>query len=115
MIPLATTTVSVRRPDSEPTDPWGGGYDPDPTAPTVIASGIRATISPQAGSAPGPGDNQMVQFRLVADPMDLGHLDIVVDDTTGTEYEVVWTITVPDFAGLGSTQAGLTTFTGVAA
>lgn len=101
MVPLSTTTIRVLRPNpsNEPYEAKG--------APTVVASGVRAHISSPSGREIASGGSQeVVQFRLSCDPVDLNHLDQVQDETTDELYEVEWArqrIGV----GLDYTQAGL--------
>ena len=88
-IPLATTTITVKR---TPTDPNLDPYDPPPER-TTVASGVRAHISTARGSEDlGGSEREIVWFRLGCDPFNAGltHLDIVEDDQTSEAYEVVW-------------------------
>lgn len=116
-IVIATTTITVTRAARPATeDPWGDGYDEpadrDESTPT-IASDVRATIAP--GSASGSnsgGEQQVAEFRLTCDPCPLDYRDLVTDDTTGQEYEVLWAVENPGVAGLGHVAAGLRTIKG---
>jgi hypothetical protein len=86
-IPLATTTISIRR-------PGGGGsgddYDP-PVAATTVGAGVRAVIrSPGGSEVVTNGDRETVTWALDADPCDLTYADVVVDDATGDRYDVLW-------------------------
>lgn len=124
-IPVATTTITVRRPaeKAQEADPWGEGYDSPPLGPSpeerqgdVVAEGVRATIS--TGSARGTsngGESESTEFRLVCDPVDLSYLDTVEDESTGIIYSVTWANTSPGVAGLGHTAAGITTEKGQSA
>lgn len=124
MIPVASTTVRIERrsqpvagqPVEADQDPWDTGYPDEPgeTVYTPHVSGVRAVISVgggnYAGRTVGPGDSEVVNYTLLADPVDLGYLDQVVDEVTGDRYSVEWSITSPGIAGmLGSTRAGLST------
>lgn len=101
-IPLATTTVSVRRYNLDDVDP----YDPKPT-PTTVTSGVPAVISSPSGTEQVEGGQQeVVTFRLDCDPVDLQHDDQIVDDATGDVFEVVWVRNRVGF-GLDYTQAEL--------
>lgn len=96
-IPLATTTITVKR---TPTDPDRDPYDPPP-AQTTVASGVRAHISTARGSEDLAGSSrEIVWFRIGCDPFPTGlrHTDEVEDDQTGEVYEVVW---VKQRQGLG--------------
>lgn len=108
-IPLATTTITVRRvPDDEDLDP----YDEQPE-PETVASGVRAHISTRTGRETVAGGSQeVVSFGLSCDPVDLRHTDEVVDDTTGETFEVVWAISRQGL-GMDHVQAGLERVTGV--
>jgi hypothetical protein len=124
-IPIATTTITVRRPTSaqQSADPWSDGYEDAPGVPSaiggqgaIVAQAVRATIS--TGSARGSGnggESETVEFRLVCDPTPISYLDEVTDESTGTIYFVAWANTTPGIAGLGHTVAGITTTKGQAA
>ncbi len=94
MIPLATTTITVRgrRPQSD-VDPDAEGYDPPEAAPTVLAAGVRACISkPESrrGSEGTDGADETDSYALRCD-LFVGGLtrhDTVTDDKTGVVYEV---------------------------
>lgn len=109
-IPLATTTITIQRPSVDPDrDP----YEEDP-APDTVAEGVRAHISSPSGREQiVGGEQEIVTFRLSCDPIDLQHVDTVVDDSTGEEYEVVWTLSRTGL-GMPHVQAGLRKTTGVA-
>lgn len=107
MIPIATTTIRVLRPD--PTDE---PYE-EPGEPTVVASGVRAHISTSTGrEVVAGGSQEIVQFRMSSDPVDLTHLDRIQNEETGEIFEVSW---VHQRRGLGMdhTQAGLKQVSGV--
>jgi len=85
-IPLATTTVTVRRSDQD-----GTIDDLDGLTFTDYRTGVRAVIAyPGGAEIVGDGTSSVVGVRLVCDPVDLTHTDRVVDETTGLEYEVQW-------------------------
>lgn len=110
-VPLHTTTISVLR---LPTDPARDPYDPQP-APEVVASGVRAHVStPRGREQTAGGSQEVVEFRLTCDPVDLRHTDQVQDEQTDALYEVTWARTREGF-GLDQTQAGLKQVTGVVA
>ena len=95
MIPLATTTVTVRR---VPADDTRDGYDPPPAAEDV-ATGVRAHLSSPSGREDrAGGSRQTSAARLLCDPVDLRHTDTVIDDTTGAEWAVTGVAT---HVGLG--------------
>lgn len=100
-VPLATTTITVHgvRPQSA-VDPDAEGYDAPPPAPTMQATGIRATISlPQSArgssaAVSSPAD-EVDTYTLSCDPVELTRHDTVTDDTTGVVYEVETVIPSP--------------------
>jgi hypothetical protein len=109
-VPLHTTTISVLR---LPTDPARDPYDPQPD-PEVVAAGIRAHISSPSGRERVAGGSQeVVEFRLSCDPVEIRHTDRVQDEQTGAVYEVTW---ARERRGLrlDHTQAGLKQVSGVA-
>lgn len=89
-IPIATTTITVLRPAE--LDASDDPYDPVETEPDELAVGVRANIAVADGGEEltGRSSNETVRFRLRADPTDLASSDLVVDDTTGERYAVVW-------------------------
>ena len=115
MIPIPTTTITIKRflpdpHDDSPRDP----EDPRPPA-SVIASGIRAHISTSSGRENTDGGSQeVVEFRFDCDPTDVTSQDQMVDERTNEVYEVVWTRQRLEFAavGLGYVQGGLKKVTG---
>lgn len=109
-VPLHTTTISVLR---LPTDPARDPYDPQP-APEVVATGIRAHISSPSGRERVAGGSQeVVEFRLSCDPVEIRHTDRVQDEQTGSVYEVTWA-RARQGLHLDHTQAGLKQVSGVA-
>jgi len=89
-------------------------YD-TPPGPTVVSSGIRAHIStPRGRERTAGGSQEVVEFRLTCDPVDLRHTDQVQDEQTSALYEVTWARTREGF-GLDQTQAGLKQVSGVVA
>lgn len=110
MIPLATTTVTVKR--VAETEPGEGRTT------TTLARNVRAHIGSLSGSEqlrPG-GGRSVTGYRLDCDLLPTGtllHTDQVVDDTTGTTYEVTW---AAEHRGLGldHIEAGLSLAVGVA-
>jgi len=105
VIPLATTTVLIERPEAG-VDP----YDPATTY-SIVASGVAAHISVPSGSEAAIGGEQArIDAVLLADTTDLTHRDRVTDDR-GDTYEVAW---VRQRVGLGldHAKAGLRVFVG---
>ena len=114
VIPLSTTLISVHRavgdpPESEERDPY------DTAAATeVVHSGVRAVISSPSGRERNVGGAQeVVEFSLSCDPIELRNTDQVEDLQTETLYEVVWSVLRGGF-GLEHTRAGLRKVTGLA-
>lgn len=109
-IPIATTTISVLRTTPNELDEPG-----DPQTPVIVASGIRAHISTSRGrEAPAGGDQEVVEFRLSCDPIevDLTHFDQVQDEATGDVYLVAWA-RLRRGLGLDHHEAGLRQVAGV--
>lgn len=95
MIPLATTTITVRR---VPADDARDGYDSSSAAEDV-ATGVRAHLAgPSGREERAGGSRQTSTARLLCDPVDLLHTDTVLDETTGTEWAVTG---VASHVGLG--------------
>lgn len=87
MIPLATTTVTIKR---VPRDAARDGYDTQP-AKTTIATGVRAHIGGPSGSQNlAAGDRTVVRFAITTDPTDLQADDTVIDEQTDQEYRCAW-------------------------
>ena len=91
MIPINTTTISVkgRRPQV-PIDPDADGYDPPPTPPVILASGVRATISLPSFKRDAEQAGQIDQYALRCDPIEVGitRYDTIIDESTDVEYSV---------------------------
>lgn len=87
MIPLASTTLTVYR---QPQDATLDGYDTQP-ARTPVAKGLRAHIgSPSGRASISDGDRVVVGFSLHTDGFDFANDDVLVDETTGTQYLLLW-------------------------
>ncbi len=88
MIALASTAITVKgvRPQSA-VDP--SGYDTQPPMVT-LATGVRAAITQPARSRNAEGASEIDEYGLVCDLFDSGltQYDHVIDEITGTEYEV---------------------------
>lgn len=93
MLPLATTTITVRSAGS------GEPYEA-PSGAAVLATGVPAHLSSPSGlERLEGGGQQVIDKRLLADPtLTLDHTMTVVDDGTGATYTVVW---VDNREGLG--------------
>lgn len=100
MIPVATTTITISRARADE-DP----YDTPVVRP--VANGIRAVIGLPSGRDHIIGGHQtVVDAKLDCDPCELGHSDLVTDDTTEITYQVVWR-TPRVGLGLDHIEAGL--------
>lgn len=113
-LPNATTRISVLRKAADATrDP----YDTQPAA-TAVATGIRAHISApmqRSDEEVHGGSQEVVQFPMHCDPVDLRHTDQVEDEATGEVYEVVWArqrLAMP--GGLDHVEAELKQVSGLA-
>jgi hypothetical protein len=97
MILLATTTVGLlaAHEDDVPGDPddWGGAPDPT-TGYSKVATGIRAHLSaPSAAAAfSSEGSSVTAQYRMIADPCRIEDNMRVVDELTGLQYQVDWSM-----------------------
>lgn len=113
MIPIATHRVKVERPlNADTRDPETG------TAETweTVAEHVRAVIAAGGGAETGPGATEVVQFSLLADPVELDQGYRVTDEATSDKYPVAWAVHTPGVVGrLASVRAGLTTIRGAAA
>jgi len=101
MIPLATTTIDVLRPDTSADD-----YETD-TGPTTVFSGVRAQISsPKGRGSELAGQSALVDKELHCDPTEIRHYDVVRDNVTNFTYSVIW-VDQRIALGLDHTHAGL--------
>lgn len=101
MIPLATTTVTVTSPGAgEPYEAAAAG--------STVAAGVPAHLSSPSGLEQlQGGSQQVIDKRLLSEPIDL--LDstmTVTDDGSGLAYEVVW-VDQREGLGISHTVAGL--------
>lgn len=104
MIPLATTTIRIDRVHPDPDRDYWDDNEPSPTA---FAEGIRAHIgSPGGTENRGNGSQEIESHRLNCDPVALNHNDIVIDENTDEEYQVLW-VDQREGLGLNHTVAGL--------
>lgn len=84
MIPLATTSITVKQPAS-------GGDPYEQASTSTVVTGVRAHI----GSARGRehivgGSKETLDASLSCDPCDITHTCFVIDEATGETFEVVW-------------------------
>lgn len=106
-LPTATTTISILRPP-DTVSPEDASYDLTSIAPATVATGIAAVIgiSPSGRSELNAGSQEVLNFRLSADPCDLRHTDIVLDESTGEKFQVMW-VKARTGLGLDHVAAGL--------
>jgi hypothetical protein len=112
VIPVSTHLITVERgADPSTVDPWEAA---PPGQPDLVAEHVRAVIAVGAGRGAGveTGTSEAVEFALLCDPVDLSHLDTVIDEATGDRYAVEWVVASPGLAGLASVRAGLSTYNG---
>jgi hypothetical protein len=82
----------------------------------TVASRVNAHIATSTGTEDSTGAREIVWFRMACDPVDLRHGDVVVDETTGAEYDVQWArlrTGAGVLATLDHVQAGLIQRSGV--
>lgn len=106
VIPVATHRVRVERNvAASSSDPWESAAGQV----EVVAEHVRAVLAAGGGAYGGRESDvaSTVVYTMLADPCELTHLDVVVDEATGERYPVVWVVHSPGLAGLASTRAGL--------
>lgn len=109
-LPTATTFITVLR---SPTDATTDPLDP-PAAAQEVMSGVRAVISAPRGSERVEGSSQeVIQWRLNSDTVDIKHTDQVRDEKTGELYEVVWASLLGKGQDLEHIEAGLKQVSGL--
>jgi hypothetical protein len=122
MISLPTTKITVKRSDQidvSDTDPWERSSEETPLDPPfILATGVRAALNVtpffRSARSEAPGDTETVEALLMCDPTELSFHDLVQDETTGQEWDVVWVFHQAGVAGTGHTQAKLRAVTGLA-
>lgn len=92
-IALATTTVTIKGKRPQPAiDPDAEGYDvvPPEEAPEVLATGVRACITLPQGTRTNVDADAVDVYAFKCDPVDadVTRFDTIVDESTGTEYQV---------------------------
>jgi hypothetical protein len=100
-IPLATTKITVlRSPASSDFDePYSGDSDAQRTA---SAEHVRAVIDRPTGSAEIAGGQQnVIDYGLKCDLVDLSYLDHIRDETTGRTFRIVWFLAYPEHVEAG--------------
>lgn len=91
-IPFNTTFVTVSRPTTVDVEP----YDGEPNK-AVVATHVRAvigafsrTVSATEYRAGGEEASTILKLTCDIPPSKIDHLDWIVDETTGVEYQVNW-------------------------
>jgi hypothetical protein len=105
---VATTTITIWRAGAAAQ--YAEPYDAPP-ARTAVDTGVRAVIEPHPGRESGRervqgGEQVRVQLRLICDPCDIDHLDLVEDERTGRTYRVGWMVPMGDPGGTVSHLEG---------
>lgn len=108
MLPLSTTTITVKRPADG--DPY------ETASEATVATGVAAHISsPTGADIHRGGQLERVDAVLLAEAsLDLVHTDEVVDDGTAKRYRVAW-VRLRQGLALDHLRAGLTAYDGAAA
>lgn len=102
MIPLSTTTIDVLRApaNSGYDEPYSGGSDPAGWA--TVATNIRAVIHHPTGNLDLAGGQQnVVNYGLVCDPVDLVHTDQIYDRSSKRTYRLTWFMAYPEHVEAG--------------
>jgi hypothetical protein len=93
-IPLATTTIAVRRPPvaDQYAEPYSGTTTEDFDE---VVTGVRAVIDVPVARDAGRervagGEQTDTEFRFTCDPCDITRLDYITDEATGWHYRVTW-------------------------
>lgn len=96
---IATTKISVysRAQEDESETPYAASETPSKQ---LKSSGVRAVIGSSAGNEViNAGTQQSItRFSLDCDPCSITHEDIVVDEVTGLQFEILWVVPIQ---GLG--------------
>lgn len=100
-IPLSTTSITVLRlpPSLDFEEPYAGSTDVQRTA---TAQHVRAVIDHPTGTAEVAGGQQNVaDYGLKCDYVDLTYLDHIQDEKTGRVYRITWFLAYPDHVEAG--------------
>lgn len=106
MIPLATTTITVRQPDVT-TDPY------EQATSTLVVAGQPAHIGqPTGAERQAGGQQEHVDAVLLCNPIaGLDHTCLITDDHTAETWQVTWVRRRRGF-GLDHMRAGLVAVSG---
>lgn len=102
MIPLSTTTIDVLRGSvsSGYDEPYSGGSDPAGWTP--VASNVRAVIDHPTGNIDlGGGQQNVTNYGLVCDPVELQYTDQIYDRTSKRTYRIIWFLAYPEHVEAG--------------
>lgn len=102
-IAIATTTVTIKgtRPQ-ENFDRDAAGYDDVEDPAYIIATDVRASITLPTGLRNNNDSDEVISYAFKCDPVDedVTRFDIIVDESTGTEYKV-YSCQRSSYTGLG--------------
>lgn len=84
-LPIPTTKITVLR---RAHDPTADAFDDDTAAPVTVVTGHPAHFSGPSSTESAAGTSQTTKVTLLADPMDLRHIDLVIDEADGSQWEV---------------------------
>lgn len=84
-IPIASTTISIlRAPEQD------DGYPDTEPVYVTVTTGVSAHLSRPHGNESDLGERTMLRVRLICNPCDLRHTDLVRDEQTGLVWQVDW-------------------------
>lgn len=84
-LPIPTTTITVKR---RAHDAAADAFDPDTSDPVTVVSGWPAHFSGLTAVESADGNSQTTKGTLLADPMDLRHIDLVINEADLSKWEV---------------------------
>jgi hypothetical protein len=102
VIPLSTTRIDVLRgtESSGYEEPYSGGSDP--AGWDRVAENIRAVIDHPTGNLDlGGGQQNVMNYVLSADPVELRHTDRIYDQTSQRTFRITWFMAYPDHVEAG--------------
>lgn len=101
MIPLSTTAIDVLRApaDSGYDEPYAGT---SPATWTPVATNIPAVIDRPTGTLDlGGGQQNVADYRLICDPVDLAYTDQIYDRASKRTFKITWFIGYPEHVEAG--------------
>jgi len=84
-LPIPTTKITVHR---RAHDQTADAFDADTGAAAIIVTGHPAHFSGPSSVESPAGTSQTTRATLLADPIDLRHVDFVTDEANGQVWEV---------------------------